>query len=139
MREVMLIVHFIGLAMGVGTSLALMFLGFTSSKMNPEEGQKFRLNSFSLTKMANIGIILLIISGGYLMTPHWKTLADNHMLMTKLVLVLVLAAFVGIIGFKAKKAKNGDAEAQLGKIEKLGKLTLITGVSIIVLAVYVFH
>jgi len=139
MREVMLIVHFIGLAMGVGTSLAIMFLAIASKKMDAEEGLKFRLYSFSLTKMANIGIVLLIISGGYLMTPHWGTLSDNHMLMTKLVLVLVLAAFIGIIGGKAKKARKGDAQGQLSKIETLGKLTLITGITIVILAVYVFH
>jgi len=139
MREVMLIVHFIGLAMGVGTSFAFLFLGIASSKMELEEGLKFRLNTFGLTKMGNIGIVLLIISGGYLMTPHWKTLSDNPLLMAKLVLVLVLAAFVGIIGSKAKKALKGDTEANLKKIKPLGTLALLTGISIIILAVYVFH
>lgn len=32
MRDVMLIVHFIGLAMGVGTSFAFMFLGWNHEK-----------------------------------------------------------------------------------------------------------
>lgn len=39
MREAMLIVHFLGLAMGLGTSFAFMFLGMVSDKMEKEEGQ----------------------------------------------------------------------------------------------------
>lgn len=139
MREVMLIVHFIGLVMGVGTSFALLFLGITSSKMEAEEGQKFKLNAFSLIRMAHIGLGLLILSGGYLMTPYWKTLADSPLLITKLVLVVALGAFIGIIGSTAKKALKGDAEKHLKKLGLIGKLALITGLTIIVLAVSVFQ
>ena len=139
MRDVMLIVHFIGLAMGLGTSIAFMFLGIASSKMEEKEAQKFRLNTFALTKMGNIGIALLIISGGYLMTPYWTILFATPLLIAKLVLVLALAAFIGIIGSFAKKAKKGDAEKFLKKIEPLGKLALLTALTIVVLAVFIFH
>lgn len=139
MRDVMLIVHFIGLAMGLGTSIALMFLGIASSKMEEKEAQTFRLNTFALTKMGNIGIVLLIISGGYLMTPYWTILFATPLLIAKLVLVLALAAFIGIIGSFAKKAKKGDAEKFLKKIEPLGKLALLTALTIVVLAVFIFH
>jgi len=40
MREAMLIIHFLGLAMGLGTSFAIMFLGIAGSKMDKEEGKK---------------------------------------------------------------------------------------------------
>ncbi len=77
MREAMLIVHFIGLAMGIGTSFAFLFLGIASSKMEQNEGQKFTLNTFALAKMGHVGLALLIISGGYLMTPYWESLANT--------------------------------------------------------------
>jgi uncharacterized membrane protein len=139
MREVMLIVHFIGLAMGLGTSLAFIFLGAASSKMEKEEAQKFRLNTFALTKMGNIGLALLIISGGYLMTPYWSILTTTPLLMMKLVLVLALAAFIGVIGSFANKAKKGDTASYLKKIRPLGKLALLTAITIVVLAVNIFH
>ncbi len=119
MREAMLIIHFIGLAMGVGTSFAFLFLGIASSKMEKNEGQKFILNSFALSKMGHTGLALLIISGGYLMTPHWKDLGDMPLLIAKFVLVLVLGALIGIIGSNAKKARKGDAETHLKKIKRL--------------------
>ena len=34
---------------------------------------------------------------------------------------------------------KGDAEGQLKKMESLGKMTLIIGVVIVILAVYIFH
>jgi len=139
MRDVMLIVHFLGLAMGIGTSFAFMFLGIASSKMEASEGQKFMLNSFAISKMGHIGITLLIISGGYLMTPYWRVLPNNPMLIAKLVLVLTLAALIGIISSLAKKAKRGDTAVYLKKIENLGKITFIIGLAIVVLAVFIFH
>jgi len=139
MRDIMLITHFIGLAMAVGTSLAFLFLGIASSKMEKKEALNFRLNTFALIKMAHIGLALLIISGGYLMTPYWKILATSPLIIAKLVLVLALGAFLGILGSAAKKAKKSDAETHLKKIKTLGKLALLTGLAIIVLAVYIFH
>jgi uncharacterized membrane protein len=135
----MLMIHFLGLAMGVGTSFAYMFVALASGKMEQQEGLKFRLNSFVLSRMGHIGLALLFISGGYLMTPYWKSLSSTPLLMAKLALFLVLAALVGIIAANARRAKQGDAATYLKKIEPLGKLSLLTGLAIIILAVLVFH
>lgn len=139
MREIMLIIHFIGLAMGLGTSLAFMFLGMAGAKMEAQDALKFRLNAFALSKMGYIGLTLLVISGIFLMTPYWEILSDMPLLIVKLVLVLILAALIGIIGSEAGKAKKGDAEMHLKKTETLGKLALLTALVIVVLAVYVFR
>lgn len=138
MREPMLILHFIGLAMGIGTSFAFMFLGMASAKMEAKEGQKFMLNAFVLRRMGYIGLTLLILSGGYLMTPHWSSLGEMPLLTTKLILVLVLGALIGIIGSNVNKAKTGDAEVYLKKTKLLGQLALLTGLVIVILAVLVF-
>lgn len=102
----MLIIHFIGLAMGIGTSFAFMFLGITSSKIENKERIKFSLNTFALSKMGHIGLTLLIISGVYLIIPYWGNLTENPLLILKLILVLILDALIGIIPSTAKKAKN---------------------------------
>ena len=135
MRDVMLIVHFIGLAMGIGTSFAFMFLNIASAKLEKGEALKFGINSLVLSRMGHIGLALLIISGGYLMTPYWSVLSTMPFLMAKLGLVLVLILLVVILSIYAKKAKKGDAETHLKKIEPLGKISLLVGLTIIVLAV----
>jgi uncharacterized membrane protein len=138
MRDVMLILHFIGLAMGLGTSFAFMFLGRAASRMESVEAEKFRMQTFVLSRMGHIGLALLIISGGYLMTPFWAVLGSSPLLMAKLLLVLALAAIIGIISGKVRKAKQGDASKLVG-IEPLGIIGLLLGVMIVILAVLVFH
>lgn len=139
MRETMLIVHFIGLTMGLGTGFAHAFLGSIASKMTAEEAIKFRMHSLVLSKMGHIGITLLLISGLYMITPYWKVLSSMPLLIAKLSLVVVLITLISLIGIAAKKAKNGDAAVQLKKMETLGKLTLLVGLAIVVLAVKNFH
>jgi hypothetical protein len=88
MREFMLIAHFLGLVMGMGTSFAHAFLGVASAKMPPEEAREFRMHTMALSKMGNAGIILLIVSGLYLATPYWDMLFSMPLFLVKLVLVL---------------------------------------------------
>ncbi|MCB0569364.1 MAG: hypothetical protein KDC66_06365 [Phaeodactylibacter sp.] len=141
MREVLLFIHFIGLAMGLGTSLAFMFLGMASAKMEKAEALKFRLNTLALSRMGHIGLALLLASGIALMTPHWSELASMPLLMAKLALVIVLGALIGMISSVGKKVKMGgaDSEAHFKKLETLGKVALLTSLAIVVLAVTVFH
>jgi uncharacterized membrane protein len=139
MREVMLILHFIGLTMGLGTSFAHAFLGIATSKMNADEATKFRLHSLALSRMGHIGIVLLIVSGFYLIIPYWALIPTSPLLILKLVLVVILVILITLINLSSKKAKKGDAESQLKKMARLGKMTLVLGVVIVIVAIYVFH
>ena len=138
MRETMLVIHFLGLAMGLGTSFGYMFLGMAASKMPKEEGLKFTLQSFGLSKMGTIGIILLVLSGGYLMTPYWASLPDRPLLIAKLSLVVILIVLIMLLNIASKKAKNGDLE-QLKKIKVMGQFSMLTAIAIVVLAVLNFR
>jgi uncharacterized membrane protein len=139
MREGMLVLHFIGLTMGLGTSFAHAFLGIATSKMSTDDATKFRLHTLVLSRMGHIGIGLLIVSGLYLMTPYWTILPSSPLLILKLTLVLVLVIILTLINSSSKKARQSDAAGQLKKMEQLGKMTLIIGLTIVVLAVYIFH
>ena len=135
----MLIIHFLGLAMGLGTSFAFMFLGIAGSKMDKEEGTKFALKTFALGTMGHIGLVMLIISGLYLMTPYWNALSSMPMLLAKLLLVLVLTIAVIVANVYTRRAKGGETEANLKKIASVGKITLLSGIGIVLLAVLIFR
>lgn len=137
MRSILLVFHFIGLAMGLGTSLAFMFLGIASAKMEAAEAKKFMLNTFSLSRMGHIGLTLLILTGLFLMAPYWANLTQSPLLITKLVLVLVLGVLIGINTSFAKKVKQGEA-AYLSRLQIFGRLSLLTTLAIVVLAVFNF-
>ncbi|MBS1752830.1 MAG: hypothetical protein KF741_11430 [Ferruginibacter sp.] len=139
MRDIMLILHFIGLVMGLGTSFAHAFLGMAASKMSNDEATRFRMHAHVLSRMGYIGITLLIISGLYLITPYWPILTSTPLLILKLILVLLLVVLIILLSITAKKAKVGNTEAELKKMEIFGKMTFIVGLIILGLAVYVFH
>jgi uncharacterized membrane protein len=138
MREAMLITHLLGLTMGLGSSFAFMFLGRAGSKMEKAAGQKFTMNTFAMSRMGHIGLTLSIFSGFYLMTPYWKVLGSQPLLIAKLILVLVLVITVSLLSVYAKRAKKGETDANLKKIASLGKVSLLSGLSIVVLAVLIF-
>ncbi len=139
MREVMLITHLLGLTMGLGSSFAFLFLGIAGSKMEKAAGQKFTMNTFAMSRMGHIGLTLLVLSGGYLMTPFWPILSSSPLLIAKLILVLVLLVTVSLLSVYAKRAKKGETDANLKKIAFLGKVSLLSGISIVVLAVLIFR
>ncbi|MCB0534023.1 MAG: hypothetical protein H6574_22685 [Lewinellaceae bacterium] len=140
MHEILLILHFIGLAMGLGTSFGFMFLGIASAKLEKSEALKFSRHALALSTMGQIGLVLLPASGILLMSDYWATLSDNYPLILKLILFLVLATLVLIITSLGKKIRSdADAEIYLPKIAALGRVTLLTGLVIVILAVYIFH
>jgi len=59
------------------------------------------------------------------------------LLTTKFVAVLIV--LIALISRGTQKAYQGNADKQLKKIEPLGKLTLIIGLMILIIAVNVFH
>lgn len=135
----MLIIHLLGLTMGLGTSFGYMFLGIAASKMPKEEALKFSMQTFSLSKMGTIGIILLVLSGGYLITPYLPSIGDMPFLIAKLSLVAVLIVLIILLNIASKKAKAGDTEKQLKKIRAMGQFSMLTAISIVILAVLNFH
>lgn len=139
MREAFLILHFIGLAMGLGTGFAFMFLGMAAAKLPPEKRREFLLNASHIARMGQFGLLLLVLTGGYLMTPYWGMLTATPLLMAKLLLVLVLGAIIGINSSKMRKARAGDTSVDLAKVALLGRVSLLTTLTIVVLAVLVFH
>mgnify|MGYP004336720833 CR=1 FL=1 len=139
MRLFMLILHFIGLALAVGTGFAYLFLSLSAKKLSKEEGKDLFVKTLPIQKMSHIGLFLLVLSGGYLMTPYWDTLMQNHYLLAKLICVLGIIALVSTMSSLAKQVKKGNDETAMQKIEKLGKITLPLGLIIVVLAVLTFH
>ena len=139
MRETMLILHFIGLAMGLGTSFAHAFLGKTISKLEPTEAAKFRLKIKGLSQMGHIGILLLLISGVYLIIPYWPAITSFPLLIIKLFFVFVLIILILAIGQAARKNYTNNTGGNLKRIELKGKLALIISIVIVILAVNIFH
>lgn len=139
MRDIMLILHFLGLAMSLGTGFANLFLGIAASKLEPAERGKFMANTMILMRMGHTGLGLLLLSGFYLITPFWKVLGDMPFLIAKLSLVGVLIILVSTITIIARKAIKEGNPAKLAKLKPFGMLNFSVGITIVVMAVLSFH
>ncbi|MFD2909025.1 hypothetical protein ACFSX9_09770 [Flavobacterium ardleyense] len=139
MKDTMLIVHFIGLAMGLGTSFAHAFLGKTISKLEQSEAAKFRVQIKGLSQMGTTGIIVLIVSGIYLLIPYWSIINTLPLLILKLVLFTVLVILIVLINRTARKNLINHNDVNLKRIGILGQLTLIISIVIVIIAVHIFH
>jgi len=139
MRDLMLFVHFIGLAMAIGTGFANLFLGLAASKLEPAERGKFMSNTMILTRMGHTGLGLLLLSGFYLITPYWKVLGEMPLLITKLCFVGLQVILVSVLTVMVKKAQRQGNPAALAKLKPIGILVFFVGISIVMFAVLSFH
>jgi hypothetical protein len=135
----MLIIHFIGLAMALGTGFANLFLGVAAFKLEPTERGKFMSNTMILMRMGHIGLGLLLLSGFGLATPYWKMLDEMPMFIAKLCVVALLVIMISVITILARKAQQQGNPAGLAKLKPLGILNFLLGITIVVLAVLTFH
>ena len=139
MRDTMLILHFLGLVMGLGTSFAHAFLGGTISKLQSDEARKFRIQINALGTMGSIGTLLLLVSGIYLILPFWPVLFTLPLLLLKLFFFVILLLLLFLMRISAKQDLKNNNNRNLKRTEIMGKLTLIVGIIIVIIAVNIFH
>ncbi len=131
----MLIMHFTGLALTLGMSFSLLFLKSTRMLSSDHESRAFAMRLFALHKMSHIGLTLLVLSGGYLMTPYWARLSTMPLMMTKLALVVLLIIWLTMLSISARKARKTPSVGNLSRVNLSGWLMLLTTLAIVVLAV----
>ena len=109
--------------------------------MSPTERTDFMLKASILSKNGSIGLALLIVSGiGFLVTRgvgevmRWGGGAFH----AKLLLVAVLAGLVGYSQVLLKKAREAGGGPTMATVPKVGRIMLLVGVTIVVLAVIAF-
>jgi len=139
MRDSMLIIHFLGLILGMGAGVTSFFIGITNQDIPREERPKFFLRLRVTGYLGLTGITLLILSGGYLMTPYWPLLTTMPTLMAKLALVVVLLVIILIMDSKWRGAIKNNGGPDLMALPKLGRFALPIGILIVILAVLTFH
>jgi uncharacterized membrane protein len=136
------ILHFLGLAMGVGTGFAMFTLGFATRQLAPPERAAFMLRATALSRMGSIGLLLLIVSGLGMM---WQRGVDvvfawgGGLFHVKLTLVVVLIGLVGYMHALTARAKREGGAPIMGKLAIFGQLTLLVGITIVVVAVLAFR
>jgi uncharacterized membrane protein len=141
MFQTLLVFHFLGLALGVGTGFAMMALGKASEDLPTEERTKFMLRAMVLSKNGSIGLLLLILSGlgmmalkGFGAVLAW----GGGLFHAKLTLVVVMMGVLGYMQVLAKKVRLAGGGPLMAKLPKAGATMLLLGIAVVTLAVFAF-
>jgi uncharacterized membrane protein len=133
--------HFIGLALGVGTSFAVLTLGASTRELAPEERAKFMLRAGALRKNGSIGLGLLILTGlamFVLRGPRELLAFGGGALHLKLTLVVILCGFFGYLQVVTKKVREAGGGPLMAKLPRLSAIMLLLSIAVVASAVAAF-
>lgn len=134
--------HFLGLALGVGTAFASISLAAAARQLAPEERTKFLLRAGALRKNGSYGLALLLLSGlGILLLrgPGEVMRSAGGAFHLKLTLVVILCGVFGYTQSVAKKVRLAGGGPLMAKLPGLGLVSLGLSLAIVASAVAAFH
>ncbi len=138
MRDFWLIVHFLGLGIGMGASVATVAVLFATRNLPPGERGPIIRGIGVLRHVGPTGLLLLIVSGVMLSLPMLDGLLRNGLFHTKLTLVVVLLGWVGYSHMRVARARRAGTPVSPLPLW-LAPLPLVVVSFVILLAVLIFH
>ena|SRR5436190_19071857 len=141
--QILLILHFIGLAMGLATGFANMVMMGLIGKAAPAD--KAVLGRFPpvMGRVGSTGLALLWITGLSMLFIKWggfsgiANMAAPWAFHLKLTLVIVLSGLIGFLQVLDRRVRRGDVGA-MKTMQMLAKVAFVLAISIIVCAVLAF-
>lgn len=138
LNQVLLILHFLGLALGLSASIASLLVGRMMATATANDRAVLARVPPVTGRAGDIGLVLLWISGLALVFTRWGGFGSlPGMFHAKLTAVVVLTGLVGFTHALQKRARLGSTSAP-ATLATVGRAILLLGVAIVVLAVLAF-
>lgn len=135
----LLFLHFLGLALSVGSGFAMLTLGAQARELPADERAKFMLRASALRKNGSAGLGLLLLSGVamFLLRGPREVMAwGGPAFHVKLTLVVILIGFFGYMQVVFKKVRLAGGGPLMARLPKLGGvmlgLSLLTMISAVI-------
>jgi hypothetical protein len=138
-NQAVLVLHFLGLALGLSVPFSNMVMAGLIARAAPPE--KAVLGRFppSMSRVGKIGLVLLWITGPILLYTKWGGFgAMPWTFHAKIAAVVLLSLTVAYIHRLETLIRKGDAAAAV-RIQALGKVALVCALVAIVFAVLTFN
>ncbi|MGE5837837.1 MAG: hypothetical protein ACM4AI_25420 [Acidobacteriota bacterium] len=134
----LLILHLLGLTMGFSASFAGMVLHGFLVRSAPQERELLRQISTRMSRVGDIGLVLLWVTGPLLVFTKWGGFGVlPWQFHVKLTAVVILTGLVGYIHALMGKARKGDTTAA-ERLPVIGRLAFIAALVAVVFAVLTF-
>ena len=138
MRDIMLVFHELGLVLILGSAFVFLMIKENLKALQSSDSEKFYKMSNKFRIMTYIGFGIMILSGGYLMTPYWSTFGHLPLIHIKMTIVIIWLLGMAVLGMTSKKLKNDFPGKYFSRLVLMYALSLILGVSVVVIATLSF-
>ena len=142
MYTALLITHFLGLAIGLGSGFAQFTLALATRDLAPPERGQFMQRAAALGKNGSFGLLLLILSGigmttmrGWPATMQWGGGAFH----AKLTLVALMVGVFGYLQVLARRARREGGGPAMALLPKVSRVMLSLGIAVVIAAVIAFE
>lgn len=137
MNQILVILHFLGFALGLGSGVANMVVGIQVAAA-PGDAPVFGRLMPIFARVGQAGLALLWITGLILVwSAYGGPGAMPPLFWAKIVAVLAMTALVVVMGLRVRRVQQGDRRAALA-LPMLGRITGGVTLLILILAVYAF-
>lgn len=136
-NHTLLILHFLGLAMGMSVSIGNIVMLGLMAKAAPQERSVLARFPPAISKVGRIGLALLWLTGLTMTYTRWNGFTGMpwqfHVKLTAVVLLSLVVLYIGTV---EARVSRGDlsAAALLPRLGKLASLCAVTALSFAVLA-----
>lgn len=135
----MLIFHLLGLVISLGSMITFLVMRRSCSKVSSSESEYLLQNVRRFLRMSHIGLGIMLITGGYLMTPYWKVLGQMPLLHIKFTIFFLWYATLIALSVYTKRAINSQIKLCDPRIGFLSVISVVFGVLAVVMAVSQFQ
>ncbi|HET6348733.1 MAG TPA: hypothetical protein VFH88_06575 [Candidatus Krumholzibacteria bacterium] len=142
-NKILLMLHFLGLAMGLSAFFANMtMLGLLKKAAPPEKPVLGRFPPL-MARIGRIGLGILIVTGVTMVFTRWAGFAAMpwtfDVKMAAVVLLAIVIGYMQVLEIRMRKADPPAMGALLARMENLGKMAGTLAVLAIIFAVLTFN
>jgi hypothetical protein len=135
----MLIFHFLGLALSLGSMITFLVMRRSCSKVTVSESDHLLQNTKSVLRLSHIGLGIMFITGGALMTPYWANLAHMPFLHIKFTIFILWYATLVALSIYTRKARKSELKLCNPRIGFLSYISILFGLLAISMGVMQFQ
>lgn len=139
MRDLLLLLHFIGLIIGAGCGFSLLVIGILSPGFPADARPVVMRRLFALRYISYGGLALLLLSGMLLAGPYWGSLAAMPYFVIKLAAVAGLIALSVVGAVLMHRIKQTPDARYFRYLAQAGKSSMVLSMIAVTGAVYSFH
>ncbi len=135
----LLVLHFLGLAMGFAAGFGSMVMAGLMAKATPDERRTLSRFPPAIARVRDIGLVLLWVTGLTLVFLKWDGFGSMPPLFhAKLTAVVLMTLAIGFVHSLARKVAAGDPVA-IARTQTAGTVIFLLSVTIVTLAVWTFN